>query len=206
MIELKSLMFSYTKNGPLVLDDLSLEIKEQGAYMILGSNGSGKSTLMDVVTGFKQPKKGQALINGVDIYSNTKAQQEAGRIISYMPSSLRFPDHLYVDSIIGLYSGPYSKGRLLKDTGIDSLLNKKYSELSDGFKTRLALSICLSRGAYIFLDEPLKSQDEELKGLFPTLLREHALGRTIVVCSPNDISGVEWKSCYKMEKGSLKRC
>ncbi len=206
MLELKSIKFSYTRKGPLVLNDCGLKIDSLGLYLVIGSNGSGKSTLMDVMTGFKQPREGKVLVNGVDVYSSTKAHDEVNRLMSYMPSSLRFPDHLYVDSILDMYAGPYFSKTLSQDLGIDKFLDKKYSELSDGFKTRLALNVCLSKGAYVFLDEPLKSQDDELKSMFPDILKKYTVGRTVVICSPQKISGLEWDSLYELDKGGLKKC
>jgi ABC-type multidrug transport system ATPase subunit len=206
MLEINSIGFSYTRKGTAVINDCSFSLRTAGRCLIVGSNGSGKSTIMDIMTGFKQPPKGNVVINGIDIYKRTKSFSAASKLISYMPASLRFPNTIGVSSILELYAGPYFAQELCCDLGLDKFLDKKYYELSDGYRTRLALNICLSRGAYIFLDEPLKSQDEELKELFPQLLKKYTAGRTVVISSPHVLVGVEWDSVYKLHNGSVKKC
>ncbi len=206
MLELRSICFSYLVKGPLILDTLDLKLRGPGAFLILGNNGSGKSTLMDVVSGFKRPAQGKVIINGVDLYGTDTATYELSKLISYMPASLKLPNNLYVDDLLEFYAGPHHPQALCTELGLDKVRNKKYSELSDGYKTRLALNICLSKGAYVFLDEPLKSQDEQLRKLFPLILKKYASGRTVVVCSPHNIDAVEWNTSYAIKNGRLLEC
>ena len=50
---------SYSVSGKLVLDNLNLQIKEDGIAAILGSNGTGKSTLLSIIAGLTQPEAGE---------------------------------------------------------------------------------------------------------------------------------------------------
>ncbi len=206
MIELNSIKFSYLRKEQLVLDGCSFCVKSSGLFLIVGDNGSGKSTLLDVITGFKQASEGNVFINGINVYKNSKSLNSISKIISYMPSSLRFPGTLRVSSIIELYCGPYFADELCKELGLEKFMDKKYTELSDGYKTRLALNVCLSKGAYLFLDEPLKSQDEELKKIFPTLLKKYTVGRNVLICSPQSIEGVKWDGVYQLQNGNIQKC
>ena len=206
MIEVNSVRFSYLRNGHIVLNDCSASFRSQGLFLIKGTNGSGKSTFLDVVTGFKMPLSGTVIINGINVYKNNNSLKAISRIVSYMPASLRFPNTLTVSYILQHYSGPHFFGELCKVLGLEEFKDKKYSELSDGYKTRLALSICLSKGAYIFLDEPLKSQDEDLKRIFPQILNKYTAGRSVVVCSPQAIQGIDWNNCYELRNGRLAEC
>jgi ABC-type multidrug transport system ATPase subunit len=51
-----------------VLDELTLELTEPGAYLILGANGSGKTVLLDVIGGRRRPDKGEVLLGSVPVY------------------------------------------------------------------------------------------------------------------------------------------
>ena len=66
-IEVSELSFSYNENSPLVLDHVSLKIR-QGEYVaIVGKTGCGKSTLMRLLLGFEKPNKGAIYYGGQDI-------------------------------------------------------------------------------------------------------------------------------------------
>lgn len=66
-IELNNISFKYEDDGPLVIDDLSLKIK-QGEYVaIVGSTGCGKSTLLRLLLGFEKPLKGSIFYDSKDI-------------------------------------------------------------------------------------------------------------------------------------------
>lgn len=66
-IELKDISFKYTSTGPLILDKLSLKIK-QGEYLaIVGQTGCGKSTLIRLLLGFEKPLSGEITVDGVNI-------------------------------------------------------------------------------------------------------------------------------------------
>ncbi len=66
-IELNNISFRYSENMPLVIDDLSLKIR-QGQYVaIVGETGCGKSTLMRLMLGFEKPLKGAVYYDGKDI-------------------------------------------------------------------------------------------------------------------------------------------
>ncbi|MDB6036613.1 MAG: bacteriocin system transporter, ATP-binding protein [Verrucomicrobiales bacterium] len=66
-IELSRISFRYTPDGPLVLKDLSFEIKPREFIAIVGPSGSGKSTLLRLFLGFDQPEAGAILFDGQEL-------------------------------------------------------------------------------------------------------------------------------------------
>ena len=63
-VEMSHVSFRYIKDGPLVIDDLSLKIN-QGEYVaIVGPSGCGKSTLMRLLLGFEKPDSGGIFYDG----------------------------------------------------------------------------------------------------------------------------------------------
>ncbi|MFJ9413467.1 NHLP bacteriocin export ABC transporter permease/ATPase subunit [Streptomyces sp. NPDC101227] len=66
-IEAKKLSFRYTDDGPLVLDDISLQVKPGEFVAVVGPSGCGKSTLLRLLIGFDKPTSGSVLYDGQDL-------------------------------------------------------------------------------------------------------------------------------------------
>ena len=66
-IKLENVSFRYNENAPLVVDDLSLEIREGEYIAIVGQTGCGKSTLTRLLLGFEKPISGEIFFDGHNI-------------------------------------------------------------------------------------------------------------------------------------------
>ncbi|RFU83021.1 NHLP bacteriocin export ABC transporter permease/ATPase subunit [Streptomyces triticagri] len=66
-IEVRSLSFRYSDDGPLVLDDVSLAIRPGEFVAVVGPSGCGKSTLLRLLIGFDEPVSGSVLYDGQDL-------------------------------------------------------------------------------------------------------------------------------------------
>ncbi|MFF3564894.1 NHLP bacteriocin export ABC transporter permease/ATPase subunit [Streptomyces sp. NPDC002574] len=66
-IEARKLSFRYSEDGPLVLDDVSLEVGPGEFVAIVGPSGCGKSTLLRLLIGFDRPAAGSVLYDGQDL-------------------------------------------------------------------------------------------------------------------------------------------
>lgn len=66
-IKLENVSFRYSETGPLIVNDLSLEIKEGDYIAIVGQTGCGKSTLVRLLLGFEKPLKGKVLYDNMNI-------------------------------------------------------------------------------------------------------------------------------------------
>ena len=66
-VELSHLSFRYTDTMPMVLDDLSLQIKSGEYVAIVGKTGCGKSTLVRLLLGMEAPQKGAIYYDGQDM-------------------------------------------------------------------------------------------------------------------------------------------
>lgn len=203
MINLSAIDFSYDVFSQKVLSDCSATFSSNSVNLLLGENGSGKSTLMDVMSGFKRPQAGSIKINRVEMYKDTDTVTSLRKIISYMPSGLKLPPHLDVQYMLSIWMGAYRSHELVELLNLNNFLGHRYLHLSDGYKTRVHLAIALSKGNIVLLDEPLKSQDEELCKVFPKLLGLSSKGRTVIVASPISIDGISWDSVRKIKGGKL---
>lgn len=66
-IEVSHLSFRYKEEGPLILDDISFQIKEGDYVALVGTSGCGKSTLLRLLLGFEKPEKGEIYYNGQNL-------------------------------------------------------------------------------------------------------------------------------------------
>lgn len=66
-VVLDDISFRYKLNGKLVLDRLSLDVKQGSCVGIVGRSGSGKSTLAKLIQKLYLPEAGRILIDDIDV-------------------------------------------------------------------------------------------------------------------------------------------
>jgi ATP-binding cassette subfamily C protein len=66
-IVLDRLSFRYQPTGPLILNQISFDLKPGQMVALVGPSGSGKSTLLRLLLGFEQAESGRLLYDDLDI-------------------------------------------------------------------------------------------------------------------------------------------
>jgi ATP-binding cassette, subfamily B, bacterial len=85
-IRLEGIDFRYTPNGPLCLEDVSLQIRAGQKLAIVGHSGSGKTTLAKLLLGLFTQTKGQILYDDIPMEAiNLKALRSQFGVVMQEP-------------------------------------------------------------------------------------------------------------------------
>lgn len=169
----------------MALDDVSLSLKGERIYGLLGRNGAGKSTLLNIITNRLFATKGTVTIDGIPAMENDKAQGRiymAGEVMTH-PPTMRVSDIFRFSNMF--YQGAMDMAfadKLCQQFGLNT--KKRVRQLSTGYKTIYRVIAALSlRIPYILLDEPVLGLDANHRDLlYKTIIESYADNpRTIVI-------------------------
>lgn len=168
------------------VSDLSFTIMPGEIYGFLGPNGAGKSTTMNIMTGCLSATEGHVRIDGHDIFEEPN---EAKRLIGYLPEQPPLYVHetpleylRFVGEAKGLRSEALTEqiGEVVRQTGIESVKNRRIADLSKGYKQRVGIAqALLGNPQMIILDEPTVGLDPlqiiEIRDLIKELGKSHTV-------------------------------
>jgi ABC-2 type transport system ATP-binding protein len=151
-----------------VVDNLSMRVERGMIYGFLGPNGSGKTTTIRMLCGLLTPDSGRGTCLGYDILTQ---QHEIKPRVGYMTQrfslygDLTIRENLeFVARIYGLFDPREAARAALERLGLLDRADQLASELSGGWKQRLALGACtLPDPALLLLDEPTAGVDPKAR-------------------------------------------
>jgi len=174
-------------DGRAVVRDLSMQVKRGTIYGFLGPNGSGKTTTIRMLCGLLTPDEGTGTCLGYDIRTETdKIKEQVGymtqRFSLYEDLSVR--ENLeFIGRIYGIVQPIKAARAAIDRLGLHGREEQLASELSGGWKQRLALGACtLPSPQLLLLDEPTAGVDPKARRDFWNEI--HALaaeGLTVLV-------------------------
>src|SRR5213595_3970372 len=152
-----------------VLEDISFEVAEGEALVLLGASGSGKTTILQIIAGLEQPDSGRVILHGKDVTDLPARERGVGVIFQ---SYALFPKMTVEKNIgYGLRIRRHRR-REIRET-VNQLLGlvqleehrKKYpSQLSGGQQQRVAIARTLAYKPEVLLfDEPFGALDAQTR-------------------------------------------
>ena len=153
----------------VALDDVSLTIKKNELFALLGSSGCGKSTLLRILAGLETATSGSIFVDGEDIAKLPPYK----RPVNMMFQSYALFPHMTVEGNVAFGLKQEGVGREeLKERVADALdlvqmrkyAQRKPHQLSGGQQQRVALARSLvKRPKLLLLDEPMSALDKKIR-------------------------------------------
>ncbi len=186
IIELTNVSKSF--GDKVVLDDVSLSVKQGEFLTILGPSGCGKTTLLRLLAGFNTASEGEIRI-GCEVVTDTPPHKRP--VNTVFQRYALFPNYNVFDNIaFGLkLKGVERKQietrvkRALKMVGMTDYEHRDVDSLSGGQQQRVAIARAIvNRPQVLLLDEPLAALDLKMRKDMQMELKEmhRSLGITFV--------------------------
>lgn len=192
IIELTNVSKSF--GDKVVLDDVSLSVKQGEFLTILGPSGCGKTTLLRLLAGFNTASEGEIRIGG-EVVTDTPPHKRP--VNTVFQRYALFPNYNVFDNIaFGLkLKGVERKQietrvkRALKMVGMTDYEHRDVDSLSGGQQQRVAIARALStRPDIVFADEPTGNLDsrtsDEVIGLMKMSAQKY--GQTLVMITHDE--------------------
>ena len=183
-----------TYPGVRAVDGLSLNVPRGVAYGFLGRNGAGKTTTIRILLGLARPTDGRATVLG---FSTGREQVAILERTAFVSESKTLYGNLTPRELVRFTRGFYPKWSdqaVAKYSRLFEIpMDRPYSKLSQGNRTKVYLLLALSQGAdLLVLDEPGMGLDPVVVDQLLRVLVEDIVGegRTVFISS-HQLSDVE---------------
>lgn len=193
MIELNNISKEYKGlKGPVkALDNISVHIKQNEKFGIIGESGSGKSTMLRMINALETPDSGTITADDEDVLSlSAKELRKYRKKISMIFQQFNLLnnktvlENIMIPLKLHKFESALNVDEVIRFVGLEDKVNNYPSQLSGGQKQRVGIARALITNPKILLcDEPTSALDEKTTDeIVDVLRRAHEVyGMTIVI-------------------------
>ncbi len=190
-VEIRDISFSYG-DGPLVLNQVSLNIPAGQKVALVGASGGGKTTLVQILLGLYPPNSGHIQFNGVPV-EQIGMDVVRDNVATVLQHPALFNDTVRMNLTLGRAATDGDLWKALEtaqlrdtiealDQGLDTLIGRDGVRLSGGQRQRLAVArMVLTEPRVVILDEATSALDTETERHLHKALAEYLRGRTTLI-------------------------
>ena len=219
MIKVDNLNKYYNKNKTNeihVINDVTLELPNQGLVSFLGASGSGKTTLLNVIGGLD---KGQGIISydsfEMKKYEMSKIDKYRNENFGYVfqTYNLLLNETVYDNlkialELIDIYDEKEASSRIeyaLKSVGMYKYRKKRASQLSGGQQQRVAIARALVKHCKVIIaDEPTGNLDSANAVEVMNILKSISKKTLVLLVTHNEsLANFYSNYIYRIEDGKI---
>ena len=213
-INLHNVSFAY-KEGPEVLKNLSLTMREGETTAIIGATGAGKSTLIKLLLRFYDPTSGQVTLGGTDL--RELKQQSLRQAIGFVSQDVFLFHGSVWENIV--YSDPNAEPERVVHAakvaeahdfiqslpqGYDTVVGERGQKLSGGQRQRISIArAVLKDPPILILDEATSAVDNETEAAIQRSLETISENRTLILIAHRLSTIRNADTIYVLEHGQL---
>jgi NitT/TauT family transport system ATP-binding protein len=169
--------------GPVILDDISLDVAPGEFVCLLGASGCGKSTLLNLIAGLDRITQGEITVQG----QRAALMFQESALLPWLTAAQNIELALQLRGV-GKAERRGESARLLELVRLEGAGGKRPHELSGGMRQRVALARALAQDARVLLmDEPFAALDAITRDMLHDELTRvwQEVGVTIVFVTHN---------------------
>ncbi len=183
-IALEAKQLSREIAGKVLVDDISVQVRQGEVLAVVGPSGAGKSSFLRLLNRLDEPTGGTVLLDGQD-YRKIPPQVLRRRVGMVMQMAYLFPGTVAANIAFGPQQdhkaiSPEQIHALLDRVGLTGYQDRDVSNLSGGEAQRVSLARTLANGpAVLLLDEPTSALDDAsergIEELLLSIVRERQM-------------------------------
>ena len=215
-IKVRDLAFAYPNTCKNIFDGASLTIEKNTSIAFVGSSGAGKTTLADIIIGVLEPKAGQVLVDGKDVFRHLDAWHKT---IGYIPQMIYLMDDtLRANIVFGVREEEIDDNQVWKaleraeladfvkelPDGIYTKIGDRGVRLSGGQRQRVGIARALyAEPDVLILDEATSALDNETEASVMESI-ESLHGQTTLIIIAHRLSTIQnCDEIYSVENGKI---
>lgn len=213
-IDFENVSFAYNEDKQ-ILEDLSLNIKENRATAFVGPSGSGKSTITKLIAGFWDVDKGDIKIGGVSL--KDISLKKLSDLISYV-SQDNFLFDISIKENIRIAKPDATDEEIVEmakksgchefiinlENGYDTIVGEGGSHLSGGERQRISIARAMLKNApIVILDEATSYIDAENESIIQESISNLVKGKTLIMIAHRLRTVTNVDEIFVIENGKI---